>query len=336
MSILSRIGNGLSLSVDSLYVVLRDKTLLAFPLLSMGMTLLTVWMFYLAAGNDKMMFIVNTQVNAVGQQYLNVGYYVTVFIAYLCLHGFAIYCNAALVACAHISMTERDSKFRDGVQAATRALPSIIIYSLLASTIGTLLSLLDREKHLSRIIRTVVRSGWSLLTYFVIPVMVIERRFIVSALPRSGQIMSQTWGEALSAHFGLGWFLLLLNIPTACFFAYEYYVGVVMPFSSALVISWLLFTLILGTTAKNVLTVVLYLYATTGEAPKGWKAEALQNAFGTNSATPVVVAAAAETAAVAVAQPAVATENVATTEEPATAEPTPVVAKVEEEVKTAE
>ena len=312
MSIGSRIKNGLSLSVDSLYVVLRDKTLLWFPLLSMSMTMLTVWMFYLAAGNDKMMFIVNTQVNAVGQQSLNYGYYATVFIAYLCLHGFAVYCNTALVACAHISMTERDSKFRDGIQAATRALPSLVIYSLLASTIGTLLSLLDREKHLSRIIRAVVRSGWSLLTYFVIPVIVVERRFIFSALPRSGQIMGQTWGEALSAHFGLGWFLLLLNIPTAGFFAYEYYAGVVMPFSSALVLSWLLFTLILGTTAKNVLTVVLYLYATTGEAPKGWKAEALQNAFGTSTAPPAVV-----------------------TAEPVAVEAAPV-AKVEEEAKPAE
>lgn len=334
MSILSRIGNGLSLSVDSLYVVLRDKTLLWFPLMSMGVTMLTVWMFYLSAGNDKMMFIVNTQVNAVGQQSLNYGYYATVFIAYLCLYGFAVYCNTALVACAHISMTERDSKFRDGVQAATRNLPSIIIYSLLSSTIGTLLSLLDREKHLSRIIRAVVRSGWSLLTYFVIPVMVIERRFIFSALPRSGQIMSQTWGEALSAHFGLGWFLLLLNIPTACFFAYEYYVGVVMPFSSALVLSWLLFTLILGTTAKNVLTVVLYLYATTGEAPKGWKAEALQNAFGTSSATTVVVAA-AEPAAAVIAPAAAVSEPAPAIAEPIAAAPAPV-AKVAEEAKSAE
>lgn len=334
MSIGSRIKNGLSLSVDSLYVVLRDKTLLWFPLMSMGMTMLTVWMFYLAAGNDKMMFIVNTQVNAVGQQSLNYGYYATVFIAYLCLHGFAVYCNTALVACAHISMTERDSKFRDGINAATRALPSLIVYSVLASTIGTLLSLLDREKHLSRIIRSVLRSGWSLLSYFVIPVIVVEKRFIVSALPRSGQIMSQTWGEALSAHFGLGWFLLLLNIPTACFFAYEYYTGVVMPFSSAIVISWLLFTLIVGTTAKNVLTVVLYLYATTGEAPKGWKAEALQNAFGTSSATPVTVATAEPAATVAAPAAAVA-EPAVEIAEPVVAAPASVK-KVEEEAKTAE
>jgi len=146
--------------------------------------------------------------------------------------------------------------------------------------------------------------------------------------------MSQTWGEALSAHFGLGWFLLLLNIPTACFFAYEYYTGVVMPFSSAIVISWLLFTLIVGTTAKNVLTVVLYLYATTGEAPKGWKAEALQNAFGTSSATPVTVATAEPAATVAAPAAAVA-ESAVEIAEPVVVAPASVE-KVEEEAKTAE
>ena len=291
MSFIQRLGNGLSLSGRSLVVVVRDKSLLWFPLMSTAMTLLTVWMFYLAAGNDKMMFIVNTQVNAVGQQSLNYGYYATVFIAYLALYGFGVFCSTALVACAYISMTERDSKFRDGIQMAARNLPSLIVFSLFSSTIGVLLSLLDREKHLSRFIRSVLHSGWSLLTYFVIPVIVIEKKNVFSALRRSGQIMEQTWGETLSARFGLGWFLLILNIPTIGFFFYETFTGTLLPGFSALALSWVLFTVILGTTAKNVLTVVLYLYATSGEAPKGWNAEALRNAFGVVTVAPAVEAA---------------------------------------------
>ena len=271
--------NGLALCWHSLRVVWRDKTLVAFPLASTIIILVTLWLFYLSVGNDKIQLLVNTRVNQVGQQSLNYGYYVVIFFAYLFCSFATTFNNLALSAATHISITERDSKLLDGVRAGGRSSISLIIWTLFNSTIGTLFTILDQQKNLSQLLRSVLKSGWSVFTYFVIPVMAIEKKSIFTALARSRQIMMERWGENATARFGIGWFLLILNIPVFIFLLIEWYTLHLSPFIFVLSVSWTLFALVLATTAKQVLTVALYLYASTGKVPDGWDEEALKNTF---------------------------------------------------------
>lgn len=279
MTFTQRTRNGLALCWHSLRVVWRDKTLVAFPLTSTVIILVTLWLFYLSVGNDKIQLLVNTRVNQVGQQSLNWGYYVVIFFAYLFCSFAATFNNLALSAATHISMTERDSKFIDGIRAGGRSSISLVIWTLFNSTIGMLFTILDQQKNLSQLLRGVLKSGWSVFTYFVIPVMAIEKRSIFTALARSRQILVERWGEHVSPQFGIGWFLLVLNVPVFIFLFIEWYFELLSPLIFALSVSWTLFALVLATTAKQVLTVVLYLYAATGKAPDGWDEEALRHTF---------------------------------------------------------
>jgi hypothetical protein len=45
--------------------------------------------------------------------------------------------------------------------------------------------------------------GWSLVTFFVVPVIVVERVGPIKAAKRSMSVLGQTWGESLTANFGI-------------------------------------------------------------------------------------------------------------------------------------
>ena len=55
--------------------------------------------------------------------------------------------------------------------------------------------------------------AWSITTYFVIPVLVVEKKNPFEAMKRSVGILRKTWGESLVANFGIGLIVFLLIIP---------------------------------------------------------------------------------------------------------------------------
>lgn len=278
--VMSRISYGWSLGIRSARIVLNDKTLMLFPLTSMAVALFAIWIIYIGVGPDKWHLVLNTEVNDRGVQLVNYGYYLVVFLAYLGLAILTVFCNVGLVGCTHISMTERDSKYRDGFNIALRNIPSIIIWAIISSTFGVLISILDREKHISAFLRRILGTSWSILAYFVLPVVVLEKRFVFTAFPRSVNIMTETWGEDLEAQFSLRWFLFLLSLPLVGLYLMGYYIA---PHWDSLLLAiglgYFALIVVLAQTVKTVLTVVLYKYATSGEAPEGWSESLLKDSF---------------------------------------------------------
>src|SRR5260370_231847 len=51
-------------------------------------------------------------------------------------------------------------------------------------------------------------AGWSVVTYFVVAVLIVEKVGPIRAVSRSARILKETWGEALGGRIGIGWFLL--------------------------------------------------------------------------------------------------------------------------------
>jgi len=278
--VLERIKRGWELGRHSLMVVLYDKTLMWFPLIATLSVLFTVWMFYMSVGPDKVRFIFSTLTNDQGVQIINWGYYETVLIAYFTLSFVVVFCNVALVGCADISIGERDSKFRDGVTVGLRKIHYVLIWSIVSCIFSPIFLLLEQHRFTSRGVRAIFGADWSLITYFVIPVMVVERTNIFSALRRSVKLMTETWGEHVVARTGIAWFWLFFLLPAGiaagivAWNAPEY-----RPLMTALGLTYFALTLILFQTIKSVLTVVLYRYATERVIPDRFNRETLQDAI---------------------------------------------------------
>ncbi len=284
----NRILIGWRLSLSSIRYVLHDKSLLYFPLTSSFLVLLTLTLFYIAVGPDKMKLIINTRFNDLGVQYINYGYYFVALLAYLGLAIVTMLMNAALVACADRTMLGEDTSYKQGLFAAFRRAFGVIPWALISSTIGLLFTLLDQERRCSQVLRNWFGASWSTLTYFVLPVMVIDRRNVISAFSHSKKLMQQTWGENLQPRFGLFWLLLLLNTPLL-FAALILYFSE-WSFNNAIVLLMMLYvgiTILLAQTARAVLNVSLHHFA-SNRVVESFNMNLLRDAFRsrTDSVTP--------------------------------------------------
>lgn len=105
----------------------------------------------------------------------------------------------------------------NGISTACTRVPAIASYAAVSATVGFVLEILGRSNSsVLRFARTLFGTGWSLVTYLAIPVMVQERRDGIASMRRSGDLFRQTWGETALSEVGLrvlaqyAFFLLVL------------------------------------------------------------------------------------------------------------------------------
>lgn len=280
MGFFDRLTTGWTLGKQSLRLIWNDKTLLLFPVLSGGASLLYVAGIYFGVGPQKIAGLMRTVA-----EYSRSGEVPTVAIALaLCLYFglsfITVFCNVALVGCARISMEERDSRLVDGLQVAGAHLGSILIWALLSGTVGLLLGGLDKGRRSGNIVRSLFGVAWAVMTYFVLPVMVVEKVNVFSAMGRSAKIIKESWGEGLGARFSIGWIVFLCMVPVILLLALiSQSGGAVAALIPIPVVLYSLVVVIFTQAAKQVLTVVLYRYAMTKELPTGFDRRDIQSAF---------------------------------------------------------
>jgi hypothetical protein len=112
-------------------------------------------------------------------------------------------------------------------------------------------------------------------TYLVIPVLVMDAG-VMDSVRRSSSLLRQTWGEQLISGIAFGWLGLLVAIPGVV-------LGVVgangHPLFIVPAIAWFATMAAAFTAAREIFTVALYRYATTGEPPNGYDAATLGTAL---------------------------------------------------------
>ncbi len=276
-----RIATSWELARQSWQVLKLDKELLVFPLISgiacmMVMASFAVPLFFTGYGagmldegpvpNDPIAY-------AILFAFYFVNYFVVVFF------------NSALVACAVIRFKGGNPTVADGLRAATSRLPQILGWALLSASVGVVLKVIEsRSEKAGQIVAGLAGMAWSAATYFVVPVLVIERLGPVEAVKRSLAVLRKTWGEALVANFGIGVLSFLLTLPAIALAI----AGVVVLITGkttlgiALLVTGLLSILLisLASSALNtILIAALYLYAAEDQVPQQFDRQALENAF---------------------------------------------------------
>lgn len=70
----------------------------------------------------------------------------------------------------------------------------------------------ERSEKLGQIVAWLLGTAWTLMTYFVVPVLVFEEHGVVDSVKRSTGLFKETWGKkfASSFSFGLIWIVALL------------------------------------------------------------------------------------------------------------------------------
>ena len=273
--------NGWALARESFRVLRADKQLLLFPLLSGIASMLvlasfigTLWAGGLAEEKEPMNDLTAWAVLFV---YYFVNYFVIVFF------------NAALVACAMKRFRGGSPRFASGLRKARRRLGKIVAWALFAATVGVVLRFIaERVGFVGKIVIALLGAAWTIATYFVVPVLVMEKLGPLDAARRSASIVKKAWGESLVSNAGVGLVTFLMTILIIVPLAIAAFLLAAQTQSIAVLIAGVGTVLVLmvlagliGSALNSIALCALYLYATEGKVPQAFANTGLQHAFAT-------------------------------------------------------
>ena len=186
---MTRIRNSLALARSSWAVLKADKELLLLPVISGIASLIVAASFVIpifVAGNFGGASLV----------VLAVMYFVLAYIT--------IFFNAALISAADERLQGGDPTVGSAIRGAARRAGKILPWALLSAVVSVILRAIEeRVGFVGKIVISLVGMVWSVITFLVLPIIVIEGTGAGKALKKSGTLVRNTWGENLAGHIGL-------------------------------------------------------------------------------------------------------------------------------------
>lgn len=249
------------------YEVLRsDKQLMLLPIAS------TIAIIVFAAAVLSPAFLTGSLDNSNSVMWLLLAlvYFVTTFIT--------TFSNAAIVAAATDRMQGGDGTAADGLRTAWQRVDRIVAWSALSATVGLVLrGLENRGGIFGAIVGRIAGVAWSVVTFFVVPVIVFEPVGPIEAVKRSASLFRQRWGEQFVGNVSISIGLLLLAIPAAivCLVI----AAVSPPLAIMLGVLAVGALMAIGGALNGIFNAALYRYATVGDALGPFSIDDLNGAF---------------------------------------------------------
>ena len=202
-----KIGNSWALIKASFAVLMADKELVIFPIVSTIAVLVVTATFAL-----PMLFagfldsLIDGDAQVLG--------FIVGFAFYVVQYFVIIFANSALVGAAMIRLRGGDPTVGDGFRIAMGRIGTILAYALISATVGMILRMIsERGKNLGRIVSSIVGMAWTLATYLAVPGLVVEDVGPVEDVRRSANYLKKTWGEQIAGNFGVGLHFLVYTNP---------------------------------------------------------------------------------------------------------------------------
>jgi hypothetical protein len=203
--------------------------------------------------------------------------YAWLFLWYCTNYFVVIFFNCALAACAQIRFGGGEPTLKDGMTQAAWKIPSILMWAVIASTVGLILQAIEeRSSWLGKIVAATIGIAWAMATYLIVPVLIFEEDGVFGSIRRSSSLLRETWGEQIISGFGFGVPSLLLSIPGILLGLVGFKLH---PLGFLIAVPYFLLLSAVMSAARGIFTVALYRYATAGEVPDGFTRGNFKEAF---------------------------------------------------------
>ncbi|MFN0094809.1 MAG: DUF6159 family protein [Dehalococcoidia bacterium] len=270
------IGRTWGLFKASFGILQKDRELIFLPLLSFVVIAVVAAVFAalaLAAGSFDRLSAdeAKRQVELVD---------VVLGVVFVVLATYAgIFFNAALVAAAMERLRGGNPTVGSGLSAVLPYAHNIFGWAVITASVGIVLRVLRMrsDNFLSRLALDLVGGIWAYVTFFVVPVLVVQGLSPIGAIKESGSLFRRTWGEQVTANFGFGLFYIVAFLPAVA-------VGMVVAavnLAAGVIVGVLLVALATAFVAamEGIFKAALYQYATDGVAPRGFEQEDLGKSY---------------------------------------------------------
>lgn len=274
-----KIRNSWELIKASWSVLKADKELAIFPVISgVGVILISITFILpmIAAGMFEALVGDNVQILS----------YLVLFLYYVATYTVIFFANTALVGAAMIRLQGGDPTVRDGLNIAKENFSAILGYALIAATVGLVLRWLsDKAGAIGRFVISLIGIAWTLATYMVVPVLVVEKVGPVDAIKRSTELLKKTWGEQVAGNLGLGLVFGLMMVGVVLFTGLLAAVSVglesfaLMAIILAIGAIAFLTLIIISSTLNSIYTAAVYLYAAEGKTGEWFDEQLIAQAF---------------------------------------------------------
>jgi hypothetical protein len=265
---MGRFKNSVTLFKASWQVLKADRELVLLPVISIVATIVTVALFFAP--------ILAGEFTGTSVLLLVVMYFVLAYIT--------IFFNAALISAAHERLSGGDPTVGSAVRGAASRAGRILPWALISALVSVVLrSIEERAGWLGSIVVSMVGMAWSVVTFLVLPIIVIEGTGAIGAIKSSVNLFRKTWGENLAAQAGLGIVGFLAALPGIALVALGVFssgagaTGALIGLGAILI----LLVVVVMSALSGIFQTALYHFAVDGHTPSGYFDEhVIGNAFG--------------------------------------------------------
>ena len=268
---MGRLQNSLELAKQSWNVLRDDKHLAILPLLSGLSALLVALVFF-----GPVALIANNGAQGSSKPLA----WILGIVGYLVITYVVVFFNAALVFAADKRMRGEPVTVGEAVRAAGSRAHVLLPWAVLSASVSLALRAIEeRSPTIGRLIGSLIGLAWSLVTFLVLPVLVIEQIGPIQAVKRSAELFKRTWGENMIANAGIGLVSMVATVVglVPCMLLYALGgPGIVL--AIAIGITWVITVQLVAATLTGILQTALYRFATDGTAP-GFDNDKLRDVF---------------------------------------------------------
>jgi hypothetical protein len=209
---MGKLSNSISLAKESFSVLKQDKELAAIPLVSA----ITCGVVALAVGGAMLLTVDQVASTVDGQDDFAAtpATWVVGIVGLFILGMIAQFFAATLVAGANERLEGGNPTLGSAISKASTRVAPVLGWAALNSTVGVVLNAIrDKAGFIGDIVVGMIGAAWGVVTWLVLPIIIVEGIGPIAAVKRSAVLLKSTWGENLFAQMGLGLVGFLVMLP---------------------------------------------------------------------------------------------------------------------------
>jgi hypothetical protein len=204
--------------------------------------------------------------------------YLLMFLGYVAVASIFYLGRAAVVHGANLRMEGGDPTVSSSLRGASAHWPAVVGFAAIATTVGLILDTLEEQGGIAGAIASFIGgAAWRLVTYLVLPVVVLEGAGPIEGIKGSTRLVKRTWGEQVTGNVGFGLLSMALVIPAIVLAVALAGLGTAVAIAAFAVAGvWAITVFAVVSTLEGVFQTALYRQATGRSVPSEFDAADLR------------------------------------------------------------